>query len=411
MTFRHNLILLLPVFAVFLSSCMPRAGKAPLLAGPDIRVLLGSITDRDTLIFDTDYYLRSEEAEYEFGSRNRSITVRTLTGGLQLFNENRNLLYRDRFPVVLKPADGAGRFRFRGGQYEGTLILQAAENSTVLVINLINVESYLKGVVPAEIFSIRDEDLQAVKAQAICARTYALKHIAEKKDKYFDLTSGTSDQVYGGYARHTTLADQAVEDTRGVVITDKDTLATVYYHSTCGGETEAGNNVFPIGETSYLKTAPDIIGDRFACSFSPYFRWTETRTIEQLDSALQVHYNLTYLQDLVSDTTTVRFTAQVTRRSSGGRVQEMTLSLGDTILVLSGYEIRRFLALPPDRYLKSNLFYLDPLNDSTLVIHGAGFGHGVGLCQYGALGMSREGLQYFHILHKYFPTTVLTKKY
>ena len=312
---------------------------------------------------------------------------------------------------MLKPAEGAGRFRFRGGRYEGTLILQAAENGTILVINLINVESYLKGVVPAEIFSIKNEDLQAVKAQAICARTYALKHLEEKKNKYFDLTSGTSDQVYGSYDRHTTLADQAVDETRGVVITDKDALATVYYHSTCGGETEAGNDVFPIGDTPYLKAMPDIIGDQFACSFSPYFRWTETRTIDQLDSALLAHYNRTYLQDPVQDTTTVRFTAQVTRRSSGGRVQEMTLSLSDTTVILNGYEIRRFLALPPDTYLKSSLFYLDPMNDSTLVIRGAGYGHGVGLCQYGALGMSRSGFQYFHILNKYFPGTVLTKKY
>jgi stage II sporulation protein D len=196
-----------------------------------------------------------------------------------------------------------------------------------------------------------------------------------------------------------------------VVLTAQDQLATVYYHSTCGGKTEAAENVFSGTRIPYLSVRTDAIGDRFACAASPYFRWTETRTIDQLDSAFEVRFNRSMLDREVSDTTTVRLAAQVTERTTGGRVQTLAITYGDTTITLNGYEVRRFLARAPETYLKSTLFYIEPYNDSTLVLQGAGFGHGVGMCQFGALEMSRSGFQYYHILHKYFPSTVLTRKY
>jgi len=406
--FRAALILAIMFIA---TGCMPRAGRETTTPGPDIRVLIGTISFQDTLSFTGDYRLKSEEAEYEFGPRNRSLTVRALTDGVQLYNQNRNLLYRDHFPIILEPINTESRFTFRGFIYSGTIILEPDEDGGILLINRLNIEAYLKGVVPAEIFAINAEDLQAVKAQAICARSYALKRLQENSGGLFDLTAGTSDQVYGSFDRHTSLADQAVEETRGIVLTDRNLLATVYYHSTCGGKTEAAENIFNTDTTGYLISMTDAIGDRFACAASPYFRWTETRTIEQIDSAFQSHYGRSYLNRLITDTTTVHLTAQITKRSSGRRVQAMTLGIGDTTITLSGYEIRRFFATPPNPYLRSTLFYLDQYNDSTLVIYGAGFGHGVGLCQYGALMMARSGFQYYHILNKYFPATELTKKY
>jgi len=399
------------LITILIHGCMPRAGKESVPVGPDIRVLIDTIFDQDSLLFTGDYRLRSEEAEYEFGPRNREVKIRKLSGGIQIFNQNRNLLYRDHSPIILEPADPDGRFTFRGLTYTGTIILQFNDQNSVYMINLLNIEDYLKGVVPAEIPSYGEENLQAVKAQAICARTYALKKIQENKGKYFDITAGTMDQVYGSFDRHTPLADTGVEETRGMVITDQNQLATIYYHSTCGGRTEAGENIFKIEKTPYLSSLTDAIGDRFACASSPYFRWTETRTIDQIDSAFHVRFNRSYLKNQVTDTTLIRLDAQITRRSSSGRVEEMTISLGDTSISLNGYEVRRFLALPPAQFLKSNLFYIDRYNDSTLVLYGAGFGHGVGLCQFGALEMSRSGFQYYHILHKYFPTTVLTRKY
>ncbi len=410
---RLSLFRIALIFAIIYSAtgCMPRAGKETTAPGPDIRVLIGSITFQDTLSFTGDYRLKSEEAEYEFGPRNRSLTIRALTDGVQLYNQNRNLLYRNHFPIILDPVNTESRFTFRGLLYSGAIVLQPAEEGGILLVNRLNIEAYLKGVVPAEIFSINTEDLQAVKAQAICARTYALRRLQENSGGPFDITAGTADQVYGSFDRHTILADQAVEETRGIVLTDHNYLATVYYHSTCGGKTEAAENIFNTDTTGYLISMTDAIGDRFACAASPYFRWAETRTIEQLDSAFQSRYGKSYLNKLITDTTTVRLTAQITKRSSGGRVQSLTLGIGDTTVTLNGYEIRRFFATPPNPYLRSTLFYLDQYNDSTLVIHGAGFGHGVGLCQYGALEMARSGFQYYHILNKYFPATELTKKY
>ncbi len=139
------------IFALIflITGCMPRAGKKPAVSGPDIRVLIGSIYNKDTLLFTGDYRLKSEEAEYEFGSQNRSITIQTLPDGIQLYNRNRNLLYRNNLPIVLEPINAEGRFTFRGFTYAGTIILKSVENNTVDLINRLHLEAYLKGVVPA----------------------------------------------------------------------------------------------------------------------------------------------------------------------------------------------------------------------------------------------------------------------
>ena len=89
----------------------------------------------------------------------------------------------------------------------------------------------------------------------------------------------------------------------------------------------------------------------------------------------------------------------------------MRIDYADTTVVLSGYEIRRFLSAPGKNYLRSNLFYLSQTDESSLTIYGAGYGHGVGMCQFGALYMARQGFQHYHILSKYFPQTKLFRKY
>ena len=153
------------LFAVLLliGGCMPRAGRETAGYGPDVRVLIASIADQDTLYFTGDYRLRSEEAAYEFGPRNRTVVIRRLSDGLQIYNQNRNLLYRNPHPVILEPAGTESRFTFHGTTYAGAVILQSSGGGTVFLINRINIEAYLKGVVPAEIPAIRESDFQAMK--------------------------------------------------------------------------------------------------------------------------------------------------------------------------------------------------------------------------------------------------------
>ena len=100
----------------------------------------------------------------------------------------------------------------------------------------------------------------------------------------------------------------------------------------------------------------------------------------------------------------------VKERSASGRVTKMVVNYGEDQRELKGYEIRRFLGWPKGDLLPSTLFSLSA-SDSSIIIKGAGNGHGVGMCQYGAMYKAQKGLQYYHILQSYFPGTVLKKVY
>ena len=169
------------------------------------------------------------------------------------------------------------------------------------------------------------------------------------------------------------------------------------------------------GETpiSYLSGGMDAVSDVISCSASPKFRWEETRTFEELDSSFQNLYgrNLIPQIDNIKDTTNIKLEINILNRTETGRVKDLKLTTADTSFILNNIQIRKMLGEPTGRALYSTLFYLSQENDSTITIHGGGFGHGVGMCQYGAMNMSKRGFKYYHILNKYFTGTLLTKGY
>jgi stage II sporulation protein D len=133
--------------------------------------------------------------------------------------------------------------------------------------------------------------------------------------------------------------------------------------------------------------------------------------LSELDSSFNLLYKRSLLKEPITDTTHAAWHMRVTQRSESGRVQSLEIAYADTTVNLADYQIRSFFAPQGKTYLPSTLFYFTQPDDSTVVLHGAGNGHGVGMCQYGALNMSKRGFQYFHILAKYFPNTVLTRTY
>jgi stage II sporulation protein D len=398
----------------YFTSCTPLVQKPDgeqSAMGISVRVLLSTIESRDSLIFSGRYMLHSEEARYEFGQKNSLLYILPLPNGIQLYNQNRNLLYKEHFPIILEPADQNSRFVYKGQSYTGSISFQPAGENAVSLINTLLVEDYLSGVVPAEIPSIDKENFEAIKAQAICARTYALDRIEKNSNADYDLKATIADQVYGGLNRQTTLANQAIEETRGVVITYNGQPATVYYHSTCGGRLESAINVWPGSTFPYLEEGFDSVSDIFSCSASPYFRWMETRSFTELDSLFKFKYDKGWLAKPVEDTTELHLNLQIIKRNSSGRVSDLQIAYSDTTVLLSGYEIRHFFKDKNGKSLPSNLFYLAQPDDSTLTIYGGGFGHGVGMCQYGALYMSGHGFMHYHIINKYFPGTKLVRGY
>lgn len=152
-----------------------------------------------------------------------------------------------------------------GKSYRGIFLLKNTTRGLSLV-NILNLEDYLKGVVPLELSPTTFNALEALKAQAVAARTYALKNLGRNNHLGFDLTDTQSSQVYGGMSAEHPLSNQAVEETAGEVIVYRGELIDALYTSTCGGMTEDSENVFSGKPVPYLKST--------ACVYEKQPEWT-----------------------------------------------------------------------------------------------------------------------------------------
>ncbi len=394
-------------------SCQPHikpVGKTP---APTIRVLLGIISSSDSLQLHGKYVLTSEEAKYELGAKNKELVLHYKPAGYRLTTVYRLFSFTKSDRIQLQPsAIKKHYFTFRNHSYPGRLVITSSSNGLKL-INYVDLETYLKHVVPAEIPSHTQKYFEALKAQAITARTYALERIADRSHRDFDVYNDQRDQVYTGIKSQSELADQAVRQTRGVVLMFNDSLAHVFFHSTCGGISAAPQEVWPGIHATYLKSKEDVLGKEFTCAESPYFRWQQWYTLSQFDSLFVNRFHRSFLHRTVQDTTRLNLSLRIADRTVSGRVKTMQVTYGDTTFTLQGYQIRSFFGNSRGASLPSTLFYLKPsFADSAFCICGGGYGHGVGLCQWGALHMAEKGFKYFDILvNKYFPGTYLKKAY
>ncbi len=301
---------------------------------------------------------------------------------------------------------------FEGHPYRGCLALRPQGADTLAVVNQVALEAYLYGVVPRE---LNTDTLEAVKAQAVVSRTYALGHLHPGEP--WDVVRDVRAQAYGGLAVETVKSCQAVDQTAGQVLTWKGALAReVCFHAACGGRTASNEAVFDTRPVAYLQPVADQpetgSGDAFLdetaptsyCSGSPYYRWTVRWKREALEEslrrALKVPASAGALVGL----------APVTA-AADGRVQKLRVTFERTSRLLSGEAIRAALAFAGGdgrpRRLYSTCFTVSMEGD-TVVARGRGWGHGVGMCQWGAIGMARQGRTYDEILRHYFPGTELT---
>ncbi len=403
--------LLIIVTSFYLFSCIPQTKEtSPEINIPIVKVHLNTITATDTIKFDGSYFMDTEEARYEFGKSNDEVFISLVKDGYKVYNDNRLFLFRKTDKIAFVPGDKSATFAINDYSYEGELRVITADSNSLYLINNIDLESYLKGVVPAEIFTNNDTLIDAVKAQAICARSYSLKKMGHNKNKPFHMYSDVRDQVYNGASIRTTLGDFSVDETRGSILIHGKEIADIYFHASCGGVLEAIENVWSRKAKAYLSSGQDVIGKQFADIESPYFRWTQERSSGQLDTLYKHSFGISHLADIVRDTMDIPFTVNVSERYDSGRIKKMFIQYGTDRRELSGYQIRRFFGWPPGTLLPSTLLKFTS-NDSELVIQGAGNGHGVGLCQYGAMYKAQKGLQYYHILQSYFPGTTLKKLY
>ncbi|OGW07083.1 MAG: hypothetical protein A2889_05265 [Nitrospinae bacterium RIFCSPLOWO2_01_FULL_39_10] len=289
--------------------------------------------------------------------------------------------------VKIKPAENS-LIKIDKRDYRGSVEILRDDKGGLLVINELNVEEYLKGVLNEEISAKWHPE--SIKAQAVVARTYALYQKENRKDNPFHMEATTTDQVYGGVRREDERTNKAAKDTQGIVLTYEGKLAKVFYHSISGGITEDVTDVWGGEGNNYLKS--------IKCDFdkdAPNYQW-ETE-IDAVDLEMLLSRNGIKVDGILS-IEPVSFT-------SSGRVSELQIRHKNGIEKISGVNFRKIIGYET---IRSTLFRIKE-GEGSFIFYGKGSGHGVGLCQWGAKGMAEKGYSYIDILKYYYPGIEIKK--
>jgi stage II sporulation protein D len=261
----------------------------------------------------------------------------------------------------------------------------AASRGALRVVNLVALEDYVRAVVPSEVPATFHP--QALRAQAIVARTWALRNRGKHAADGYDFCDATHCQVYRGADAFTPATDAAVSATRGQVITYQGEPIQPVYHSTCGGHTADPEAVWRTGRNEpYLRGVSDEEDGHRYCADSPYAWWKCHLTPQQLAAAAGI-------QGPVS--------IHVDERDAEGRVTRLTVRNGRQRRTMTGYEFYLAVAraVGPGRVRSS---WFDTRAGGGVTLIGRGYGHGVGMCQWGAEGRARAGQSAEQILHHYY---------
>ncbi|MCB1161635.1 MAG: SpoIID/LytB domain-containing protein [Candidatus Krumholzibacteriia bacterium] len=315
--------------------------------------------------------------------------------------------------VYLQPESG-GVLSVNGQSYRGRFKLWR-EGDHFSCLNLLPLELYLRGVVPHEIGHLKASGFEAMKAQAVASRNYALQRLADSRDRPWDMVDTVFDQVYRGVHEESRWANRAIEATRGQVLYDGARPAEVYYSSTCGGYTTDIDQVWKHAPAAHLVAVRDAdAAGRSWCHSSKYFRWRHSWSARELGQILRAY--LPAAAELPSGTKIGYIRdVRITQTTPEGRAKRLEVETDRGTFVVKGDRIRSALKRDLDgNALRSILFQLQAERDAQgrlvrLTAVGAGWGHGIGMCQVGAIARSAAGESYDQILAAYYPGTRLRR--
>ncbi len=313
-----------------------------------------------------------------------------------------------RTEMFIQPVGGSV-LTWNGKKYRGELVITQTD-SGFLVVNRLPMDSYLRGVVPLEIGNRTAAEFAAVQAQAVAARTYAYKHLTSSRA--FDMYATVQDQVYGGVDAEKPQADTAILTTRDVVVLYNGQPITTPYHSTCGGSTAAVSEVwYDQPDQPYLRPVSDRIPgtNNFYCDSSPRFSWTQSYDAAGLRAVME-KYLAAYTKAPKNGPGKITDIREQGRTPSG-RIAALTVQTESGSYTLRGNDIRFVLRDPKGAILNSTYFSFTKETSggevSSLNVNGRGYGHGIGMCQWGAIGRARAGQNYRTILETYYPGTTI----
>jgi len=302
---------------------------------------------------------------------NRGILV-----GLDVYPSKRLIIEASREASIL-----IDRRPFRG---EVTFI--RTPDNRITVVNDINVEDYIKGVLYHEVSHLWP--MEALKAQAVAARTYALYSI-NPVGKPYDVTNDIYSQVYGGRDSERYRTDLAVDTTKGQVLTYDNKIIPAYFHANCGGLTEDARELWNLPDLPPLRGVPCPF-----CQNTPHSHWKRDFRLKDIQDALNLHgYKIGGIKDIV-----------IIDRDRSDRIDhiKITQKNGEET-VLKGKDFRDIMG---PNVIDSNNYEI-VMKGYYVDLVGKGWGHGVGMCQWGALGMARQQFNYRQILSYYYPQSVL----
>ncbi len=278
-------------------------------------------------------------------------------------------------PLSLSNAQGNN-----GRSYRGKLLLRVRKGR-LQVVNLLPLEDYLLGVVPLEMPPGFPQE--ALKAQAIAARSWTVRNRHKHEADDADVCDGTHCQVYGGVTAERESTTLAVQSTAGLILVRDDAPVDGVYTADCGGQPALGN-----GANSPLPDR-DSSG-RDYCLANPGHYWSLGFTFLEVWRAAGE-------KDSTQELPKGELDVQIAQTDASGRVVTLHVRCGEQMREVSGTQLRSRLSLP------STLFSVRLDQGNTVVFEGSGSGHGNGLCQWGAAGRARAGQKAEEILQTYYP--------
>ena len=315
-------------------------------------------------------------------------------------------------------------------QFNGTIRFVINDKRNVDAVIILPLEEYLKGVVPAEMGY--HYPVEALKAQAVVSRTWTIKHMQDQHtESYYDVCSDRHCQLFHPQSTTEKGPLQAIEQTKGEVVTCQNQLVPTYFHSICGGHTDeticegteknlSNQGVYDSNQDpalkvnlkqekdveKWVKESPNVycnlqkvMGHQKLDAAKRYFRWEITYTRRELEEIIENNLN----KDIG-----VLYGILVSERGASGRIKEIELLCSNDNFKIKGeLNIRQTLS---EKALNSSCFIVQTEMDHdgipvTFTLMGAGSGHGKGLCQTGAAAMAIKNIDYKHIIAHYFPKT------
>jgi len=269
-------------------------------------------------------------------------------------------------------------------RYRGIIDIRIDKDGNFLVTNILDVESYVRGVLYHE---ISDEwPMEAMKAQAVATRTYAHYQMEQAQQNLFDVTSDIYSQVYGGRSAERFRTNLAASKTKGEVLIYQGGVIPAFFHSNSGGHTEDANQVWGIDLPPLKGVISPYSQD------APSYQWHQNFQSSVVQAKLNENgYHLDLIKDI-----------RIAEKNPSGRIKELLIETRDgQVTRISGKKFRDILG---PNVVKSNLYDIQ-MKGYFFDLSGRGWGHGVGMCQWGAHEMAQRRFQYRKILDYYYPGT------